>query len=173
MTRKHARPLAALVAGLLFGAGLVIGGMTSPSKVIGFLDLFGRWNSTLVFVMAGAVAVHTLGYRLIVRRPAPLFAERFALPTRRELDPKLLLGAALFGLGWGLSGFCPGPGVVALASGQLGVWVFVLSMLGGIWITARVEARLARRPPQQATVSPASAACEPQQDAPLFARDAL
>lgn len=144
MKRAHAQSAVALVAGALFGFGLVLSGMTQPTKVIGFLDVFGRWDASLMLVMAGAIAVHLPVYRLIRGRSSPLFAERFALPTRRDLDAKLLSGAVLFGLGWGLGGFCPGPGVVSLGGGGLSVAVFVAAMLIALFATARVEARLSR-----------------------------
>jgi uncharacterized membrane protein YedE/YeeE len=145
MTRTHLQSAVALVAGTLFGFGLVLSGMTQPTKVIGFLDVFGQWDASLMLVMGGAIAVHFPVYRLIKGRPSPLFAERFTLPTRRDLDAKLLAGAVLFGLGWGLGGFCPGPGVVSLAGGGWAVATFVAAMLVGLFATARVEAALSRR----------------------------
>lgn len=145
MKRTHLQSAVALASGVLFGAGLVVSGMTQPSKVIGFLDVFGRWDASLMLVMAGAIAVHLPVYRWIEGRPSPFFAERFTLPTRRDLDAKLLSGAVLFGLGWGLGGFCPGPGVVSLGGGGLAVAVFVVAMLIGLYATARFEAMLSRR----------------------------
>lgn len=135
---------AALVSGVLFGAGLAVGGMTRPEKVLGFLDVGGAWDASLAFVMAGAIAVHFFAYRLIRGRSAPLYAERFGIPTRRDVDVKLLVGAALFGVGWGLAGYCPGPGIVSLAAGGTGAAVFVASMLLGMSITARLEAMAAK-----------------------------
>src|SRR5690606_20658314 len=108
-----------------------ISGMTKPSKVVGFLDLFGAWDPSLAFVMMGGVVVYGVLFRLIVRRKAPLFSTRFHLPTRADLDVRLVLGSALFGIGWGLGGYCPGPGVVSLASGSLPAIVFVVSMAVG------------------------------------------
>lgn len=119
-------------AGLLFAIGLGIAGMTKPSKVVGFLDLFGAWDASLAFVMAGAIAVHLVAHRLITRRSSPLFDIRFHLPTRKDIDLPLVLGAALFGMGWGLGGFCPGPGLVAAASGAWTAIVFALGMTAGI-----------------------------------------
>lgn len=145
MRRTHAQSVVALASGALFGLGLVLSGMTQPTKVIGFLDVFGEWDASLMLVMAGAIAVHLPVYRLIQGRPSPLFAERFALPTRRDLDAKLLAGAVLFGVGWGLGGLCPGPGVVSLAGGGPSVAAFVAAMLLGIFATARLEAFLSRR----------------------------
>lgn len=128
--------LAAFGSAALFGVGLVVAGMTTPSKVVGFLDVFGAWDPSLAFVMIGAIAVHTVLLRLIRRRRAPLFGNGFHLSHRRDLDGRLLLGAALFGTGWGLSGICPGPGLVAVVhgglSGALPIVVFVVMMLVGM-----------------------------------------
>ncbi len=129
----NARALAnAFFAGLLFGVGLVVSGMSLPSKVLGFLDLFGNWDPSLMFVMLGATGVHFFAYRLLARRTSPYFASSFSVPTRRDLDAKLVAGAALFGIGWGLSGLCPGPSLVALPSGLTGVVVFVATMVVGM-----------------------------------------
>ncbi len=117
--------------GALFAIGLGISGMTQPAKVVGFLDLFGAWDPALMFVMGSAVMVNFVGYRLAVGRPHPLLAARFDVPTRRDIDWQLLLGATLFGAGWGLAGFCPGPALVALASGSVDVMVFVGAMFAG------------------------------------------
>ena len=119
------------LAGLLFGLGLVISGMADPAKVQNFLDLAGIWDPSLAFVMAAAVATAFLGFRWVLRRPAPLLAPRFRLPTAKEIDARLLLGAAVFGLGWGLTGFCPGPALVALPLLAKGTLVFVPAMLLG------------------------------------------
>lgn len=134
------RQAAALLSGMLFGLGLAISGMINPEKVLGFLDLFGAWDPTLAFVMGGALAVTFPLFPLVLRRPKPAFADRFELPTKTALEPRLLAGAALFGLGWGLGGFCPGPAVAALASGQAKVGAFFLAMVGGMWIHRRVVA---------------------------------
>lgn len=139
MTAAQKRGLVAFAGGALFAVGLAVGGMTQPAKVIGFLDVTGDWDPSLIFVMAGAIAVHAIVYRLVRRRSAPFLAERFAVPTRRDLDPRLIGGAALFGVGWGLGGYCPGPGVTALVSGSAPALVFVASMLGAMWLTGRVE----------------------------------
>lgn len=100
--------VAAFGTGALFAVGLAVSGMTKPSKVIGFLDIAGAWDASLAFVMVGAIAVHFVAHRVVMRRPSPLFDEEFHLPTRKDLDVRLILGAALFGVGWGLGGFCPG-----------------------------------------------------------------
>lgn len=125
---------AALIAGLLFGAGLVISGMTQPRKVIGFLDVFGHWDASLMFVMLGAVFVHALAYRLARKQSRPLLAPAFATPPANTVDARLVLGAAIFGIGWGLSGYCPGPALVSMPSGQLGLLTFIACMLLGSWL---------------------------------------
>jgi hypothetical protein len=126
--------LTAFIAGLLFAAGLGVGGMTQPAKVFGFLDVAGNWDPSLAFVMLGAIAVHATAVRAILRRRAPLFAGRFALPTRRDVDARLVAGAALFGAGWGLVGYCPGPAVTALGGGSPAAAVFVPAMVAGMWL---------------------------------------
>ncbi len=128
------RMIVALFAGALFGVGLAVSGMANPAKIIGFLDVAGDWDPTLMFVMGGALLVTIPAFRLILGRPRPLLADGFALPTKTDLDGRLLGGAALFGLGWGLSGFCPGPAVVAMVTGLLPVFAFVAAMVGGMAI---------------------------------------
>jgi uncharacterized protein len=134
-----------LSSGLLFGAGLVVSGMTDPAKVQGFLDFTGSWDPTLAFVMAGAIAVHFTAYRLIRGRRAPVLGGNFQIPTRKDIDAKLLAGAALFGLGWGLGGYCPGPAVTALSTGAPSVVAFVAAMLGASWLAGRAETFMATR----------------------------
>ncbi len=138
------RNAAAFGAGALFAVGLAISGMTRPSKVVGFLDLAGAWDASLAFVMMGAIAVHFVAYRVVLRRPAPLFDVRFHLPTRKDIDGRLVLGAALFGVGWGLGGFCPGPGLVSAAGASLGAVVFVVGMTLGMVIEQAVARATAR-----------------------------
>jgi hypothetical protein len=121
-----------LIAGLIFGLGLVISGMANPAKVQNFLDLAGTFDPSLIFVMAGAVAVTFIGYRLVLRRPRPVLAERFYLPAASIIDGRLILGAGLFGIGWGLSGFCPGPAIISLPLLAKGTLIFVPAMLAGI-----------------------------------------
>lgn len=129
--------LAALVAGLVFGVGLVLGGMTQPAVVLGFLDVFGGWNPQLLFLMAAAVAVTALGYRLVLQGRQPLLANVFQVPTARHIDRRLLVGSAIFGIGWGLAGYCPGPALASLAGGAPSLWLFVACMLLGWWLAAR------------------------------------
>lgn len=132
------RTLVAFVTGLVFGLGLVISGMADPAKVLNFLDVFGTWDPSLAFVMGGAVTVTFLGYRLAWKRAAPLLASRFEVPTRNDLDPRLMAGAAVFGIGWGLGGFCPGPALTALSLAAPGTLVFVPAMLLGMWLARAV-----------------------------------
>lgn len=131
----------ALLAGLLFGAGLILGGMTQPAVVLGFLDLFGAWNPRLLWVMAAAVATTAVGYRLLLRRRGPWLASSFQLPAPRPTDRRLLLGAALFGIGWGIAGYCPGPALVSLAGGAPSLLVLVGTMALGSWLASRLPAR--------------------------------
>lgn len=119
------------LSGVLFALGLVIGGMTQPAKVQGFLDVTGAWDPTLVFVMGGALIVYGVLYRLIMKRPAPLLEAKFHVPSRRDLDGRLIGGAALFGVGWGLAGYCPGPGLASLGGGVMPL-TFVVAMLAGM-----------------------------------------
>jgi uncharacterized membrane protein YedE/YeeE len=123
---------AALVSGSIFGVGLALAGMTNPAKVLSFLDFTGGWDPTLALVMGSALAVNAIGYALTRRRARPLFAERFALPTRADLDARLISGAALFGVGWGLVGLCPGPALASLARGEPEVLGFVAAMAAGM-----------------------------------------
>jgi uncharacterized membrane protein YedE/YeeE len=134
--------LAAFLAGLIFAIGLAISGMTQPGKVTAFLDLFGNWDPSLAFVMMGAIAVHAVLYRVIRQRTTPIFAQAFSIPTRSDLDPRLIGGAALFGIGWGLGGFCPGPAVTSLASGSTSVIIFVAAMLVGMVLYGVVDKAL-------------------------------
>lgn len=130
------RNLAALGTGILFGIGLVISGMTQPAKVLGFLDFFGNWDPSLAFVMGGAVVVNTIFFRLIKKRERPLWDTKFHMPTNNDIDWRLIAGSALFGLGWGIGGFCPGPGITALASAQAPAFVFVGAMAAGMGLFA-------------------------------------
>lgn len=131
---------AAFASGALFGAGLAISSMTDRSVVLGFLDVFGAWNPTLAFVMGGAVAVTVVAFRLVLRRPAPFLGGEFHLPRRSDIDARLLTGAAIFGLGWGLAGFCPGPALVGVAAGLRDAWIFLPAMMAGSWLAGRFKA---------------------------------
>lgn len=134
---------AAFGAGGLFGAGLVVSGMVKPTKVIGFLDV-RHWDPSLAFVMMGAIAVHMGLFKLILKRGSPFYDFRFHLPTRKDIDLRLVGGAAVFGAGWGLGGFCPGPGLVSVGAGVLPALVFVLAMTAGMWIESVTSKLLAR-----------------------------
>lgn len=123
-----------LLSGALFGAGLTASGMTDPGRVRGFLDLFGNWDPTLAFVMGGAVLVMAVAWRIRARMAKPVFGKRFSLPDRSDLDPQLLIGSALFGIGWGIAGLCPGPAIASLALSPRAVLPFVAAMLAGMAI---------------------------------------
>ncbi|MDF0583710.1 DUF6691 family protein [Bradyrhizobium yuanmingense] len=131
--------------GLIFGLGLIISGMSDPAKVLNFLDVAGipagTWDASLAFVMAGAVAVTFVGFSRVLKLPRPFFADRFYLPTRRDIDPRIVAGPAIFGVGWGLVGFCPGPALTALGFGSLSAVIFVLAMCAGM-VLARFIAQL-------------------------------
>ena len=133
------RILAALGCGFIFGLGLAISGMMNPAKVIGFLDVAGNWDPTLAFVMGGALLVAVPAYRLILGRGHPALAGAFSLPAKTRLDAPLVLGSALFGVGWGLVGFCPGPAVAAVVTGLPAVLGFVAAMLAGMALHAWIS----------------------------------
>ena len=124
----------AFLAGGLFGAGLFVSGMTHTTKVQGWLDVFGDWDPTLAFVMGGAVLVTFIGYRLVWRREKPLFDDRFQVPTSTVLDARLIGGSALFGIGWGIAGFCPGAAIPALGTGRWEVALFLVAVVVGFYI---------------------------------------
>lgn len=124
--------VAALMVGFVFAIGLGLSGMTQPGKVVGFLDLFGAWDPSLLFVMAGAVMVHFVTYRLIRKRSSPLFSAEWHVPTKKDVTPALVAGSFLFGVGWALAGYCPGPAVTSLASFGGRPAIFVASMLVGM-----------------------------------------
>lgn len=146
--------LSAFGSGLIFGLGLIVSQMVNPEKVLAFLDVFGSWDPSLAVVMGAAVAASALGYQIAKRRGVPLFAPRLEIPTRRGLEPRLLTGAALFGIGWGLVGLCPGPALTALPLGLWQVFVFVAAMLAGMALFRLVPAdwpqSTFRREPQAA-----------------------
>jgi uncharacterized membrane protein YedE/YeeE len=129
------------IVGLLFSLGLGYSGMTQVNVVRGFLDPLGDWNGALMGVMIGAIGVHSILYFFIRKRKSPLLDTHFHVPTKKDIDKKLLIGAALFGLGWGWTGICPGPGIVSLLGGEVSILLFVLSMLAGMAIFKFVEKR--------------------------------
>ena len=124
--------ISALGAGLLFGQGLIVSRMIDPKKVMDFLDIFGDWDPSLAFVMIGAIFVTSIGYRLLFKMEKPLFADLFRLPVSKQIDGKLIGGAALFGIGWGLAGLCPGPALADITLGLSSVTLFVVFMIIGI-----------------------------------------
>lgn len=132
-----------LVTGLLFGAGLAISGMVLPEKVIGFLDVAGSWDPSLAFVMVGAILVHMPFVRWAQRRKMSLWGDALQLPKRKDIDKRLVIGALLFGLGWGISGVCPGPGIVDLVTLAPGIIAFVAAMLAGMLLQHAVDRRIA------------------------------
>lgn len=125
------RQITALVAGILFGAGLAVSQMVNPAKVLAFLDLAGRWDPSLALVMGGALATTFVGYRVVLGRDRPVFADRFQLPAARDVDARLLVGAGIFGIGWGLVGYCPGPALASLAFARVESLLFIVAMLAG------------------------------------------
>jgi uncharacterized membrane protein YedE/YeeE len=129
----------ALASGLVFGLGLILSGMTDPSKVLGFLDIAGNWDPSLGFVMGGAILVGTIAFRFAAKNPKTLSGERMQLPTSRQIDRRLVLGGLTFGIGWGLAGFCPGPALTSLATGGMKPLIFVAAMLVGMMIFAILE----------------------------------
>jgi len=129
----------ALITGLVFGTGIAISGMMDPAKVLNFFDLAGTWDPSLAFVMGGALAVTFVGFRYVLKRPSPLLGQGFHLPTRQDLDLPLIGGSAVFGIGWGIAGFCPGGALPALGTGERDVFVFVAAMIVGILATKRFQ----------------------------------
>lgn len=132
MSVRHVLP--GLTVGLIFGAGLALSDMVSPARVLAFLDIAGAWDPTLAFVMGGALVPSAIGYAIVRRMQRPLFADEFRIPQNRVVEPQLLAGAAIFGIGWGLVGLCPGPAMAGLVLGQWQLWLFVAAMLSGMLI---------------------------------------
>jgi len=136
MSARPNQPLAlasVFLSGLLFGLGLTVSAMVNPAKVIDFLDLFGNWDPSLALVMAGGLAVTIPAFQLILKRDRPLLETRFFLPTSKDIDRRLIGGAILFGVGWGLAGLCPGPALTSLITLNSSVWLFVVAMIGGMF----------------------------------------
>lgn len=137
------RLLGSYLIGLIFGVGISISGMANPAKVVNFFDIAGIWDPSLAFVMGGALIVTFVGYKFILKRPSPIAATSFHLPTRRDLDARLIGGSAAFGVGWGIAGFCPGGALPALGTGVTDVYVFVAAMLAGIAVAKNIQNRFA------------------------------
>lgn len=133
------RMITALLIGLVFGTGIALSGMINPAKVLNFFDVAGTWDPSLAFVMGGALIVTAIGYRLVLKNPAPLLDTGFHLPARKEIDLPLLAGAGLFGIGWGIAGFCPGGSIPALGLGEPAALIFVASMVCGIAVTRLIR----------------------------------
>ncbi|RWB54713.1 DUF6691 family protein [Mesorhizobium sp.] len=137
--------VSAFVIGELFGLGIAVSGMINPAKVLNFFDIAGTWDPSLIFVMGGGLAVAFVGYRLIfARRKRPVFETAFALPSKKDIDGQLVSGAALFGIGWGIAGFCPGGAIPALGLGRAATLIFVVAMIAGIAVARLARTRLAR-----------------------------
>jgi len=132
---------ASLLAGLVFGLGLIVSGMANPAKVLGFLDLGGNWDPSLAFVMAGAIAVGAVAFTVANRRSRSILGAEMRLPSARHIDRRLVLGSMLFGIGWGVAGFCPGPALVSLGMGEVKALVFVAAMLVGMGVFELFERR--------------------------------
>lgn len=145
-----AQVLVALVAGTLFGLGLAISQMINPAKVLSFLDVLGPWDPSLALVLLGAVSVAAVIFRYALKRPRPYFADSFRVPSRKDIEPRLLAGGAIFGIGWGLVGWCPGPAISSLALGYWETWVFLAAMALGMWIYRLWPAAVARPPESRA-----------------------
>jgi len=143
------RAISLILTGALFGAGLALSGMLNPAKVAGFLDLFGIWDPSLAFVMGGGVIANFIGHRIVMRRAAPVFGSGFAIPTRSDIDSRLLIGAALFGVGWGLAGLCPGPAIASILVAPGEVALFVLMMLAGLFVGRMLSDGSSARPATQ------------------------
>ena len=136
----------ALLAGMIFGVGLILSGMSDPSKVIGFLDITGNWDPSLAFVLGGAVSVGLLVFPFATKRRQPLLGEVMHLPIATQIDRRLVIGSITFGIGWGLAGYCPGPALASLAYGGLKPLLFVIAMLGGMGLFEMLEHRKAKTP---------------------------
>lgn len=158
--------LLAFGAGLVFGLGLLLSGMTQPGKVVAFLDVLGEWDPSLAFVMGGAIAVHALAYRLVPRLPKPVWGRAWAIPSRRDIDARLLVGAVLFGAGWGLGGYCPGPALTSVVTGASTTLLFTGAMLAGMWGWSLWETARSTRLALDRSVAPGPPAADKSQ-APL------
>lgn len=139
------RLIVSYLTGLIFGVGIAVSGMANPAKVLNFFDVAGTWDPSLAFVMGGALITTFIGYRFVLRRPAPALAQSFQLPTRRDLDLPLIGGSAVFGIGWGIAGFCPGGALPALGTGNVNVLIFVGALLAGIVAAKALQAALSNR----------------------------
>ncbi len=137
--QKHMDTIASFIVGLIFGIGLVIGGMTDPSKVIGFLDIAGQWDPSLAFVMGGALIVGVIAFRFARNRTSNFLGGAIRIPTKNDIDKRMVIGSLLFGAGWGMAGFCPGPAITALGTGNSKALLFVLAMIAGMALFEGIE----------------------------------
>lgn len=135
--RRHFNFYSQYLIGVLFGIGLIISGMSNPQKILNFLDLAGNWDPSLMFVMGGAILVGLGGFYLVSKRTEAFFGGALHIPTRRDISQPLVIGSLIFGAGWGIAGFCPGPAIVALGAGHLKAFVFLVAMLAGMWMCNR------------------------------------
>lgn len=133
--------IAAILAGIIFGLGIMISGMASPAKVLNFFDIAGTWDPSLAFVMGGALITTLIGYRLVFLRSQPLSADKFHLPTHSAIDTKLIVGASIFGIGWGIAGFCPGGAIPVIGTGMFEVLIFMAGLIAAILATRLLQAR--------------------------------
>lgn len=131
--------------GVVFGVGIAISGMANPAKVLNFFDIAGTWDPSLIFVMGGALVTTFIGYKLVFGREAPVFEPNFSLPTSRSIDAKLVGGSAVFGIGWGIAGFCPGGALPALGTGRWEVFAFTAAMIAGIFLARFIQSNVGRR----------------------------
>ena len=138
------RLLFTYVTGLVFGLGIMISGMANPAKVLNFFDVAGTWDPSLILVMGGALVTAFIGYRVVFKRPAPMMEAKFHVPTRKDIDLRLVGGSALFGVGWGIAGFCPGGALPALGTGRAEVLIFAAALVAGIWIAKELDGVLSR-----------------------------
>jgi len=132
----------AVIAGLVFGAGLGLAGMLNPAKVVGFLDIFGLWDPSLAFVMAGGILINAAGHFFLVRNRKPMFAPEFSLPVKTDIDRPLIVGSAVFGIGWGLAGLCPGPVVASLFLNPQNIIIFLILLMAGLKVGVMIRPRL-------------------------------
>ena len=146
--------IVSMLAGVIFGFGLILSGMVNPAIVLAFLDIAGQWNPSLLWVMGGAVAVMTLGYRIVQKREKPLFDTSFSIPNRTDIDRNLIVGAATFGIGWGLVGFCPGPAVATLSVVPSKAIIFTASMLAGMYLARQLNSGSISVPPLRKGIRP-------------------
>ena len=144
------RMLTTYFIGLIFGIGISISGMANPAKVLNFFDFAGAWDPSLMLVMGGGVVVAFIGYRFVLKRPAPMFDKHFFLPSRRDLDMQLIGGSALFGIGWGIAGFCPGGALPALGTGRVEVFIFIAALIAGIFAAKFLQSAMSKRSAAQA-----------------------